>query len=142
MTTLNVDERIRIPFTEFDFTFSRSGGPGGQNVNKVNTKVTLRWGVRGSKSLPEDVRERFCAMYRRRITRDGDFVMHSQRYRDQGRNVADVLEKLRLMLQEVAVAPRKRKPTKRSRGSNERRLESKRQASMRKQMRRKPDTSG
>ena len=135
---LKVNQRIQIPFTEFDFTFSRSGGPGGQNVNKVNTKVTMRWAVRTSKTLPDDVRDRFVKKYARRITKDGEFVMHSQRYRDQGRNVADVLEKLRGLLSEVATAPRKRKPTKRSRGSNERRLEAKRQSSAKKQMRRKP----
>ena len=135
---LKVNHRIQIPFTEFDFTFSRSGGPGGQNVNKVNTKVTMRWAVRTSKTLPDDVRNRFVTKYARRITKDGDFVMHSQRYRDQGRNVADVLEKLRGLLSEVATAPRKRKPTKRTRGSNERRLEAKRQSSAKKQRRRKP----
>jgi len=135
---LKVNHRIQIPFTEFDFTFSRSGGPGGQNVNKVNTKVTMRWAVRTSKTLPDDVRDRFVKKYARRITKGGEFVMHSQRYRDQGRNVADVLEKLRGLLSEVATAPRKRRPTKRSRGSNERRLEAKRQSSAKKQRRRKP----
>ena len=135
---LKVNNRIQIPFTEFDFTFSRSGGPGGQNVNKVNTKVTIRWSVIKSKTLPDDVRRRFQAKYHRRITKDGDLVMQSQRYRDQGRNVADVLEKLRGLLLEVATAPRQRKPTKPSRGSNERRLDAKRRASSKKQMRRKP----
>ena len=135
---LKVNNRIQIPFTEFDFTFSRSGGPGGQNVNKGNTKVTIRWSVTKSKTLPDDVRRRFQAKYHRRITKDGDLVMQSQRYRDQGRNVADVLEKLRGLLLEVATAPRKRKPTKPSRGSNERRLDAKRKTSSKKQMRRKP----
>lgn len=135
---LKVNNRIQIPFTEFDFTFSRSGGPGGQNVNKVNTKVTIRWSLAKSKTLPDDVRRRFQAKYHRRITKDGDLVMQSQRYRDQGRNVADVLEKLRGLLLEVATAPRKRKPTKPSRGSNERRLDAKRKTSSKKQMRRKP----
>ncbi|MFK7819817.1 MAG: alternative ribosome rescue aminoacyl-tRNA hydrolase ArfB [Planctomycetaceae bacterium] len=135
---LKANARIQIPFTEFDFTFSRSGGPGGQNVNKVSTKVTLRWNVSGSKTLPDDVRRRFMAKYHRRITKDGDLVMYSQRYRDQGRNVADVLEKLRGLLLEVATAPRRRKPTKPSKGANERRLKGKRQKSERKQNRRKP----
>jgi ribosome-associated protein len=136
---LKVNPRIQIPFTEFDFTFSRSGGPGGQNVNKVSTKVTLRWDITRSKTIPDDVRRRFMAKYHRRINKEGELVMYSQRYRDQGRNVADVLEKLRGLILEVATAPRRRKPTKPSRGSNERRLSSKRQQSERKQSRRKPN---
>lgn len=135
---LRVNHRIQIPFTEFDFSFSRSGGPGGQNVNKVNSKVTLRWNIAKSPTLPGDVRERFVQKNRRRITIDGDFVMHSERYRDQGRNVADCLEKLRELLLEVAVAPKKRKPTKPTKGSQERRLKEKRAASERKARRRKP----
>ena len=135
---LRVNHRIQIPFTEFDFSFSRSGGPGGQNVNKVNSKVTLRWNIAKSATLPGDVRERFVQKYRRRITTDGEFVMHSERFRDQGRNVADCLAKLRELLLEVAVTPKKRKPTKPTKGSRERRLKEKRAASERKARRRKP----
>ncbi len=135
---LRVNHRIQIPFTEFDFSFSRSGGPGGQNVNKVNSKVTLRWNIAKSATLPGDVRERFVQKHRRRITIDGEFVMHSERYRDQGRNVADCLEKLRELLLEVAVAPKMRKVTKPTKGSKERRLKEKRAVSERKVRRRKP----
>ena len=135
---LRVNDRISIPYTEFDFTFARSGGPGGQNVNKVNSKVTLRWDVTKSPTLPADVLARFRAKYHRRITKDGDLVMYSQRYRDQGRNVADCLEKLRELLLEVAVAPRTRRPTRRTKGSVQRRLKDKKQQSDKKQGRRRP----
>lgn len=137
---LRVNDRISIPFTEFDFTFARSGGPGGQNVNKVNSKVTLRWDVEKSPTLPPDVLARFRAKYPRRMTKDGELVMHSQRYRDQGRNVADCLEKLRELLLEVAVAPRKRRPTRRTKGSVERRLSDKKQQSAKKQNRQRPNS--
>lgn len=137
---LRVNERISIPFTEFDFTFARSGGPGGQNVNKVNSKVTLRWNITSSPSLPADVLTRFQTKYRRRITKDGDVVLHSQRYRDQGRNVADCLEKLRELLLDVATAPRRRKATRPTKGSVQRRLDAKKQRSDRKQNRRRPST--
>lgn len=135
---LRVNERISIPYTEFDFTFARSGGPGGQNVNKVNSKVTLRWKIVKSPTLPSDVLGRFRAKHHRRMTKDGELVMTSQRYRDQGRNVADCLEKLRELLLEVAVAPRKRRPTRRTKGSVERRLNDKKQQSAKKQSRRRP----
>ena len=135
---LEVDHRIRIPLREFTFTFSRSGGPGGQNVNKVNTKVTLRWDVTRSPSLPEDVRQRFLQYYHRRINDRGEFVLHSQRFRDQGRNVADCLEKLRAMLRHVATPPKPRRPTRPTRRSVEKRLRAKRRQSLRKQQRRPP----
>ncbi len=135
---LRVNRRIEIPLREFKFTFARSSGPGGQNVNKVNTKVTLRWNVRQSPSLPDDVRQRFLERYRRRITTGGELVMYSQRFRDQGRNVADCLEKLRALLLEVANPPKPRKATRPSRGAVQRRLEQKHRQSQRKQSRRPP----
>jgi ribosome-associated protein len=135
---LEVNRQISIPLKELSFTFSRSGGPGGQNVNKVNTKVTLHWSVVYSPSLPEDVRELFLQAFPTRINSNGELVLMSQRYRDQGRNVADCTEKLRSMIAQAAIPPRKRKKTKPSRASKERRLQEKRAASGKKQMRRVP----
>jgi ribosome-associated protein len=135
---LVVNRDLRIPLREFRFSFSRSSGAGGQNVNKVNTKATLRWDVMGTASLREDVRQRFCARYHRRITSDGDLVITSQRFRDQGRNVADCLEKLRALLTEVATPPRRRRPTRPSRAGVERRLAQKRRTGVRKKHRRRP----
>ena len=135
---LVVNDRIRIPLRELHFDFARSSGPGGQNVNKVATKAVLRWPVARSRSLPDDVRERFMARYRRRITRDGELVLQSQRFRDRGRNIADCTEKLRHMLQEVATPPRRRRPTRPTRASVERRLTVKRHTSGRKRRRQPP----
>ena len=135
---LHVNSRIQIPLAEFEFTFARSSGPGGQNVNKVNSKATLRWGVRRSPSLPDDVKERFLAAYGSRVTTEGEILITSQRFRDQGKNVDDCLTKLCEMLAAVAVAPRKRRPTKPTRGSRERRLRDKQAGSERKRLRGKP----
>ncbi len=135
---LTVNAQIAIPLAEFHFSFSRSSGPGGQNVNKVNTKVTLRWDISNSPSLPEAVRERFCSRFHRRITKSGEFVMHSQRFRDQGRNVADCLGKLRELLLQVAAPVKVRRKRRPSRASIERRLNDKRRLAAKKQRRRKP----
>ena len=136
---LTVNSRIQIPLGEFHFTFSRSSGPGGQNVNKLNTKATLRWAVAQSPSLPDDVRQRFLERYRTRVTSEGNLLMTSQRFRDAGRNAGDCLEKLRQMLSAVAHPPKVRKATKPSRASKRRRLEDKRKQSEKKQSRRSPE---
>ena len=114
-----VTERIRIPLAEITFTFVRSSGPGGQNVNKVNTKAVMRWAF-GRSSLPESVRERFRQTFRSRITREGDLVLSSQRYRDQARNREDCIEKLRSLLLSVAHEPKQRRATRPSASSRRR----------------------
>ena len=133
---LVVNDHLQIPLSELTFTFSRSGGPGGQNVNKVASKATLRWDVAGSPSLPPAVRQRFEQRYASRLTVEGELLITSQRYRDQGRNIADCLEKLRTMLAEVARPPKPRRPTKPSKASRQRRLTGKRKQSEKKTQRR------
>ncbi len=135
---LVVDSHVQIPLAEFEITFARSGGPGGQNVNKVNSKAVLRWGVRGSPSLPEAVRQRFLQRYAARLTGDGELLVTSQRYRDAPRNLSDCLDKLRAMLLAVATPPKRRRATRPTRGSVERRLQAKRRKSSAKQHRRVP----
>ncbi len=135
---LVVNGRLKIPLKEFDFTFARSGGPGGQNVNKVNTKAMLRWDITASPSVSAAVRRRFVEKNRRRINGDGEVIITSQRYRDQGRNVADCLAKLRDLLDEATIVPKVRKKTKPTRASKRRRLENKKQNSQKKQSRKSP----
>lgn len=132
---LQVTSKIQIPIQEFDFAFSRSGGPGGQNVNKVNSKVTLAWHVARSPSIDQGVKDRLYEQFHRRINKEGQLLISSQRFRDQGRNVADCLEKLRELLLLVAQPPTPRKATKPSRGARERRLQDKRQQASKKQQR-------
>ena len=135
---LEVNERIQIPDSEFTFAFSRSGGPGGQNVNKVCSKALLTWDATRSPAIPLDVRERFLIRYRRRINKEGMLLITSQRYRDQGRNTQDCLSKLVELLLSVAVTPTKRKASAPSRGAKQRRLNDKHVRSDRKQSRRPP----
>jgi ribosome-associated protein len=135
---MNVTETIQIPESELQFTFARSGGPGGQNVNKVASKAVLHWDIAANTSLPVDVKARFAAQNRWRITTDGVLVLDSQRYRDQGKNVADCLAKLRDMVMRALHVPKKRRPTKPSRSSKERRLQAKKHTALRKTSRRRP----
>lgn len=133
---LTITPELHIPMREFNFTFSRSGGPGGQNVNKLNTKATLRWPMQANTSLPEGVRNRFLNKYGNKLTNDGQLLITSQRFRDAGRNVADCLEKLREMLLAVAKPPKSRRPTKPTKASIRRRLDQKRKKSSKKSQRR------
>jgi ribosome-associated protein len=135
---LEVNDRIRIPDGEFRWTFVRSGGPGGQNVNKVASKAVLRWDIANSPSLPDDVKARFRVQQHRRITGEGELVVSSQRYRDQDRNRQDCLDKLREWVLQATTVPKPRKKTRPSRGSKERRLAAKRHRSTRKEDRKVP----
>ena len=135
---LEVTPTIRIPLDEFEWSFARSGGPGGQNVNKVASKAVLRWHFASSPSIPEEVKSRFRERFPSRITTEGELVLASELTRDQGRNREDCLEKLAAMLRTAAVRPKVRRPTKPSKASKRRRVDAKRRQSARKAGRRTP----
>jgi ribosome-associated protein len=135
---LTIGRGVAIPLAEIAFTFSRSGGPGGQNVNKVNSKAIMRWPIQNSPSLPAEVLERFMAKYASRVTIEGELILMSQRYRDQASNVDDCLQKLQDMLMTVLERPVMRHATKPTRASQHRRVETKRENSQKKQGRRPP----
>jgi len=121
---------------ELKFTFARSSGPGGQNVNKVNSKAFLKWAIEGSQAVSNPIKQRFRKKYSNRLTKRGEVVIQSDRFRDQGRNVSDCLEKLKKMLLNIASPPKKRKKTKPTRASREKRLKQKRHHSEKKRNRR------
>lgn len=136
---LVVSENIQIPLGEIEFSFARSGGPGGQNVNKVNSKATLRWSVVLSSSISEEVKKRFMNSFANRISAQGDLVLTSQRHRDQKQNVDDCLDKLKTMLLSIEKPPKKRKQTKPTKAMVEKRLDTKKQQSKKKSRRRAPE---
>lgn len=113
---------ITIPEAELDESFVRASGPGGQNVNKVSSAVQLRFDVRASPSLPDDVAVRLMRLAGSRLTRDGVLVISADRFRTQERNRADARERLQALVAQAEVRPIKRRPTKPSAGSKERRL--------------------
>jgi ribosome-associated protein len=123
---------LEIPGDELEVTFTKSSGPGGQNVNKRSTKAILRYSIVGSPSLPEPVRRRFLERFPSRITVEGEIVISCDVHRDAARNADDCRERLKAMIQSVLAPPKLRRKTKPTRGSVERRLEAKRQRSQRK----------
>lgn len=133
---LEISGRLQIPEQELTWTYVRSSGPGGQNVNKVASKAVLRWNLAANTSLPEEVKMRLRGQQRRRVTVEGEMVLTSQRYRDQERNRLDCLEKLRAFVLQALEVPRPRRPTQPTRSSQRRRLTDKRQHSEIKSIRR------
>ena len=133
---IRITPGIAIDEHEIEESFVRASGPGGQNVNKLATAVQLRFNVRGSPSLPDDVRERLERLAGSRLTRDGYLVIIAQRHRMQGRNREDALERLIDLIRRAAVAPRVRRPTRPTKASRQRRVEAKKHRAGLKQMRR------
>src|SRR5438128_636246 len=117
-------------------SFARSGGPGRQNVQKVSSKVLVRWRPADSPSLPADVKSRLLAHQRYRLTNDGEILITSQRTRDQGRNLEDCLAKLRELIVRALKPPKARRATRPTRGSRERRLLAKKKRAGRRSARR------
>ncbi|HMK70461.1 MAG TPA: alternative ribosome rescue aminoacyl-tRNA hydrolase ArfB [Xanthobacteraceae bacterium] len=136
---IRVTAEIGIDEREIEESFVRASGPGGQNVQKVATAVQLRFDVRHSPSLTDEVRARLEKLAGARLTRDGVLVIIAQRHRTQARNREDALERLIDLIRRAAIAPLKRRPTKPTRAARERRIEAKkRRAGLKRQRRAKP----
>jgi ribosome-associated protein len=137
-SSIRITAQIEIPRSELRFSYVRSSGPGGQNVNKVASKAVLRWAVARSDAISDEVRERFLNRFHRRINDRGELVIASQRYRDQAKNVDDCLAKLREMVVSVASIPKPRKKYKVPKAAREARLQQKRITAAKKQRRKLP----
>ncbi len=118
-TGLSIDEK------ELAFDYVRSSGPGGQNINKVSTAVQLRFNVIQSKSLPDEVKKRFSAIFGNRVTEKGEIVIEAKRFRTQAKNREDAIQRLIVLLQKAAVKPKNRRKTKPSISASAARINSK-----------------
>src|SRR3954447_9912601 len=135
MATIEIAGGLVLPEEELSFATSRSGGPGGQNVDKLETRVTLRFDLAGSPSLSEEQKARLRERLATRITRDGVLQVSSQKHRSQGANRDAAVERFAELLRENLREEPPRKKTRPSRAAKARRLEEKRRQSQRKRER-------
>jgi ribosome-associated protein len=129
---LIIDASVTIPASEISWTSVRASGPGGQNVNKVSSKIELRFDLEGTRTLPESAKARLRAIARSRLDAEGRVVVSSQRTRDRQRNLEDARAKLGELIQRALAAPTARKPTRPSRVAARNRVEEKRRNAQRK----------
>jgi ribosome-associated protein len=135
---LRVNERIVIPAAELAESFVRAGGPGGQNVNKVASKAVVRFDVRATTALSDEEKARALARLASRLTQSGEIIVTSSATRDQSRNRIAALARLADLLAAAVTRPRRRRPTKPSKGAVERRLDGKLRRARTKRDRRPP----
>jgi ribosome-associated protein len=124
VSDLFINETLSIPEDHLQWSYARSSGPGGQNVNKVNSKATLRWAMPDN-FLPPAPMNRFRMLAQRYITTEGEVVIQSQQFRDQAQNVDSCREKLKVLIRSALIQPKRRVATKPSKSANRRRLNDK-----------------
>ena len=136
---IDVAPNIHVEESELEFSFARSGGPGGQHVNKTSSKVILHWNPGESPGVPDAVKQRFLKQYRTRITEAGMLVLDCDETRSQHRNRELVVERLKGMLEAVAKPPKTRVPTRPGKGVKKRRRQAREKHAQKKQLRKKVD---
>ena len=132
---IRVNHRVSLDESELEESFIRASGPGGQHVNKTESAVQLRFDVRNSPNIPDDIKARLIRLGGSRVTLDGVLILVGDSYRSQMRNREDVRERLIDLNRDATVVPKARRATKPTFGSKQRRLEEKSQRSQIKKMR-------
>jgi ribosome-associated protein len=135
---LRVTHGVEIPASEVAMEFARASGPGGQHVNKTETRVTLRFALARSPSIPRELKERMIERLASRLTKSGEILVTSGSRRDRSQNMDEAWSRLEMILRRAAMVPKPRKKTRPSRGAKERRLSEKRRTAQRKEGRRSP----
>ena len=126
---IEITKNISLNENELIFSFIHSSGPGGQNVNKVATAVQLKFNIIKSDSLPDDVKKRLISRVKKRLSKDLTLTIDARRYRSQGKNKQDAIDRLIKLIKQVAEIPKKRKKTKPTKTATLKRLESKKKRS-------------
>lgn len=131
---------VQIPFYEMEFTYARSRGPGGQNVNRTNSAAILRWNLWSSQVLSSEIKERLAQKLHGKLTTEGDLIVRSEVHRDQDQNRSECIQKLHEIIRKALFVPKKRVATKPTRSSKRKRLDSKKKDSEIKALRQKVRT--
>ncbi|MGZ3772263.1 MAG: alternative ribosome rescue aminoacyl-tRNA hydrolase ArfB [Pseudobdellovibrionaceae bacterium] len=133
--------QIQIPFSEIEFTYVRSRGPGGQNVNRTNSAAILRWNLWNSQAFTEDVKQKIAHKLSEKMTEDGDLIIRSDVHRDQDQNRSECIRRLQELLKKSLFVPKKRVATKPTKSSQRKRVETKKRLGEIKVLRKKVTSS-
>ncbi len=132
-----INDLVTIPASELQYTASRSSGPGGQHVNKTDSRIQIRWNVPATTAMPDFLKQRVMKVLASRLTEDGDLLLAGDSNRSQRRNKDDVTQRLAALVRDALIPPKPRRRTKPTKASRQKRLDEKRRRSDVKKQRRK-----
>jgi ribosome-associated protein len=135
---LVINDKITIPGSDLEWTAVKASGPGGQNVNKVASKIELTFDFESTVAIPDSARDRLRVLAKNQLDAEGRVLVKSEKTRDQGKNLADARDKLKELIAKALVVPKKRTPTKVSKKQKAKRLDAKKKVGKKKAARKRP----